>query len=95
MSSADLWCDHCSRLIDADAIVVDEEGREHCPRCEEFLGADAPAGADAAAGTAEGEDGDEDGPPKPPWHFKVLLIATVIYLIYRLIWFIFWLSHHA
>lgn len=92
MSSADLWCDHCSRLIGADAIIVDDEGREHCPRCAEFLGEDAPAG-DGEEG--EHDDEDEDGPPKPPWHFKVLLIATVIYLIYRLIWFIFWISHHA
>lgn len=92
MSSADLWCDHCSRLIGADAIVVDDDGREHCPRCAEFLGEDAPSG-DAEEG--ENEEDEEDGPPKPPWHFKVLLIATVIYLIYRLIWFIFWISHHA
>jgi hypothetical protein len=87
--AADLWCDHCSRLIDADAIVVDDEGREHCPRCKEVLGEEAPP-EDADDGESE-----EEGPPKPPWHFKVLLIATVIYLIYRLIWFIFWISHHA
>jgi hypothetical protein len=82
-ADGDLWCDHCSRLIHADAVIFDEDGREHCPRCSEILGEDAR------------DDADEDGPPKAPWHFKVLLIATVIYLIYRLIWFIFWLSHHA
>jgi hypothetical protein len=76
-------------LIDADAVVLDEEGREHCPRCAEFLG------EDASSSVADGGEDDEEGPPKPPWHFKVLLIATVIYLIYRLIWFIFWISHHA
>jgi hypothetical protein len=92
LSSADLWCDHCSRLIGADAIIVDDEGREHCPRCAEFLGEDAPAGD---AEETEYEEDEEDGPPKPPWHFKVLLIATVIYLVYSLIWFIFWISHHA
>ncbi len=41
---------------------------------------------------APGEDAD---PPKAPWHFKVLAVGTAIYLVYRLIWFIFWLSHHA
>lgn len=84
----DLWCDHCSRLIHRDAVLLDDDGHEHCPRCEEILGEDLPTG-DAD------EDSDDEGPPKPPWHFKVLLIATVIYLIYRLIWFIFWISHHA
>ncbi|MGH9093289.1 MAG: hypothetical protein ACRDZR_18200 [Acidimicrobiales bacterium] len=39
--------------------------------------------------------GDEAHPPRAPWHFKVLLIGTVGYLIYRLIWFIFWLRQHA
>jgi hypothetical protein len=38
---------------------------------------------------------DEEGPPPAPWHFKVLLVGTVGYLIYRLIWFIFWLAGHA
>jgi len=74
-------------LIDADAVVVDDDGHGHCPRCAELLGEDALSN--------DAEESEEDGPPKPPWHFKVLLIATVIYLIYRLIWFIFWISHHA
>lgn len=42
----------------------------------------------------EGEEGDEEL-PRAPWHFKVLLLGTVLYLIYRLIWFIFWLCGHA
>ncbi len=31
----------------------------------------------------------------PPWHFKLLVIGTVGYLIYRFIWFIFLLTGHA
>lgn len=38
---------------------------------------------------------DADAPPKAPWHFKVLLVGTAGYLVYRLIWFIFWLTGHA
>lgn len=87
-SSADLWCEHCNRLIDASAVVLDEDGKEHCPSCTELVGKDATTSDDE-------ESDDEEGFPKPPWHFKVLLMATVIYLIYRLIWFIFWISHHA
>ncbi len=37
----------------------------------------------------------EEGPPPAPWHFKVLLVGTVLYLIYRLVWFVFWLTGHA
>jgi phage FluMu protein Com len=83
--AAELWCEHCNRLIRASDVVVDEDGYEHCPRCSALLD-------DASDET---DEDDAAGAPKPPWHFKVLLIATVIYLIYRLIWFIFWLSHHA
>jgi hypothetical protein len=36
---------------------------------------------------------DDEQPIKAPWHFKVLLLGTVGYLIYRLIWFIEWISH--
>jgi hypothetical protein len=34
-------------------------------------------------------------PPRAPWHFKVLLVGTAGYLVYRLIWFIFWVTGHA
>jgi hypothetical protein len=37
---------------------------------------------------------DDDEAPRAPWHFKVLLLGTVGYLIYRLIWFIEWIAHH-
>jgi len=38
---------------------------------------------------------DEDESPPAPWHFKVLLFCTAGYLVYRFIWFIFWLDGHA
>ena len=34
-------------------------------------------------------------PTPVPWHFKVLLVATVIYLGYRSYQGIGWLVHHA
>jgi hypothetical protein len=34
---------------------------------------------------------DDEEPIKAPWHFKLLLLGTVGYLIYRLIWFIEWI----
>ena len=29
-----------------------------------------------------------------PWHFKVLLVGLVIYLIYRVYWLAVWLPKH-
>lgn len=37
----------------------------------------------------------DDEEIKAPWHFKVLVIGTVGYLVYRLVWLIFWLTGHA
>lgn len=53
--------------------------------------------AGAARSDEESLDGEEEAEEalKAPWHFKVLLIGTVLYLIYRLIWFIFWLTGHG
>ena len=71
-----------------------------CERCGESV-SEADASADAEdvshcprCGGALAP-GDEERHVRAPWHFKVLVVATVIYLIYRVIWFGFWLSHHA
>ena len=33
-------------------------------------------------------------PAKVPWHFKFLVVATAVYLVYRLWQGIDWLVHH-
>ena len=45
-----------------------------CPRC----GADLDAPAPLAPGT---DDASVD--EKAPWHFKVMVVALVVYLVYR------------
>jgi hypothetical protein len=75
------WCEHCNRLVGAEE-VREVEGERHCPTCDQALAGD------------EEDRGDEDAPPHAPWHFKVMVFATIGYLIYRFIWFIGWLSHH-
>lgn len=42
--------------------------------------------------TGEGEE-EERGPV--PWHFKVMIGGTAVYLVYRLVQGIVWLVHHA
>lgn len=56
-------------------------------------GADRRPGA-PGAGTAVTAEAEDEAPPAP-WHFKLLLFATAGYLVYRLIWFVFWLTGHA
>ncbi|MHB1716936.1 MAG: hypothetical protein ACYCV5_06340 [Acidimicrobiales bacterium] len=31
---------------------------------------------------------------KSPWYFKFMVVATVIYVIFRIVQGILWLSHH-
>jgi hypothetical protein len=78
---AGTWCDNCNRLIEDAQERSDADGTASCPHC--------------AAPLSEAEVPEEDAPPRPPWHFKVLLVGTVGYLIYRVIWFIFWIKQHA
>jgi hypothetical protein len=33
--------------------------------------------------------------PRAPWHFKLLLVALVLYLGYRAYQGIFWVAHHV
>jgi hypothetical protein len=58
---------------------------QRCPSCGGRLLPTSPR---------DGEEATEET-VKAPWHFKVLLVGTVLYLVYRFIWFIFWLFHRA
>lgn len=71
-----------------------------CTTCGRIVVADphAPVPTCPSCGGALAERVDEDdpdAPPKAPWHFKLLLVGTAGYLVYRLIWFIFWIFGHA
>lgn len=61
-------------------------------------GGRTPEGAPLSAGEEDPEEEEPDGAheehPRAPWHFKVLLVGTVIYLGYRLYQGISWLAHH-
>ena len=32
---------------------------------------------------------------KVPWHFKLMLVALAIYMVYRIYWLIEWLPKHV
>jgi hypothetical protein len=41
-----------------------------------------------------GDDEDEEHQARAPWHFKVMVVGSVVYLGYRLYQGISWLAHH-
>jgi hypothetical protein len=64
------WCDDCSKYWTPSSM--NDDGT--CPRCGADL--DAPT---LPAPAADGTDVDE----KAPWHFKLMVVALVVYLVYR------------
>ncbi|MGO9963022.1 MAG: hypothetical protein ACLPUG_06280 [Acidimicrobiales bacterium] len=84
------WCRQCDRLVDDDELTAHRAGSDagedgigdRCPTCGAELEVDDRQGA-------------RDAPLKAPWHFKVLVVGTVVYLGYRLYQGIGWLIHHA
>ena len=75
------WCQECDRFVTPTSLG---DGGV-CPRCGNAVDVDA-AGADAA--------GDEDD-VTVPWHFKLLLVATVLYLGWRAVQGVAWVVAHA
>ncbi|HUZ19471.1 MAG TPA: hypothetical protein VMU75_02735 [Acidimicrobiales bacterium] len=100
------WCASCNQKVADTEVELDGDGRSCCPSCGRPLPSagsspDAAsttvtrAGAVAAGqGATSAVDEDEER-IKAPWHFKVLVVGTAGYLVYRLVWVIFWLTGHA
>ena len=61
------WCEDCEKYWAPSAMTPEGE----CPDCGADLEAPEPVGA---------TDGDEEG---APWHFKLLIVMLVVYLVYR------------
>lgn len=52
-----------------------------CPQCGRLVGEAATARAELSTGRA-------------PWHFKVLVAATTVYLSWRLVGGVIWVAEH-
>ena len=74
------WCDDCAKFWSPPSL---RDGT--CPACGAAL--ETPPGAAAS----------DDGGARQaaPWHFKLLLVALVLYLGYRAYQGVFWLAHHV
>lgn len=92
-------CHECGRMLDEEgsesspATGSDDGAREGRPDEE---AASAPESCPACGSHVDPDQEAEEEPPvKSPWHFKVLVVGTVVYLGYRLYQGIGWLIHHA
>ena len=87
------YCDACDRNWTPTSMRPDGT----CPTCGQPLErrrlpvAPAGTGTSGAAGAAGAADADAEVGPKAPWHFKVLLLALIVYLAWRGVQGIDWL----
>lgn len=75
------WCHACDRFYNPNSLRPDGT----CPTCDELV---AEPGASDTAAPASGDDS------VAPWHFKVLIAVTAVYLGYRLLQGLSWVGHH-
>lgn len=100
------WCDECDRYLNPNTMRDDGTcpscgSRLASPRqvrrSRRGRGASADARAvradQAAARASTDLRGTTEPPATTPWHFKVLLVALVVYLGWRLVQGIVWVVH--
>jgi hypothetical protein len=78
------WCDECAKFWNPPSL---RDG--NCPTCGTQLERPNPPASNSGSGSAPDED-----KPSAPWHFKLLLVALVLYLGYRAYQGVFWVAHH-
>ncbi len=71
------WCDRCDRFLSPSTVTVTGT----CPACGRAVEV-----GEVAKAAAEPEE-----LPPVPWHLKLLAVAIVIYLLYRLFQALGWL----
>lgn len=82
MGNADLvpWCHECDRFYNPNSLRADGT----CPTGDHAVAEPAKAITDAP-----------DAPDSvAPWHFKVLIAVTAVYLGYRLLQGLSWVGQH-
>jgi hypothetical protein len=77
------WCEGCSRFLNPNTLEADGT----CPTCGRQVA--EPSSLPAAAAAQRSKS-------KAPWHFKLLVLVTVVYVGFRVIqmttWLVEWLA---
>ena len=71
------WCETCSKYLTPTGLHADGT----CPTCGRTVADNQPQLSDSAVVAEE----------RTPWHFKLLIGAVAVYLVWRLIQMIGWL----
>jgi hypothetical protein len=83
------WCDPCGKYWRPNEVTKDGA----CPTCETVLATKGSLRSEARSLGLPGPGEQEGDPPKAPWHFKVLVGATTLYLVWRAVQGIDWVAH--
>ncbi|MGE3620936.1 MAG: hypothetical protein AB7L84_10790 [Acidimicrobiia bacterium] len=75
------WCEGCERFYNPNSLNPDGT----CRACGRQVGEARPE-EEAAAARAQA---------RAPWHFKLLVGATAVYLGWRLVQGVEWVIHHV
>ena len=75
------WCHECDRFYNPNSLRPDGT----CPTCGRLV---------AEPGAPEAETPADGGDSSAPWHFKVLIAVTAVYLGYRLLQGLSCVGHH-
>ena len=78
------WCTDCDRFYNPNTLNADGT----CPTCGRQVGDDAEAGAPPEKLRKFNDEG-------APWHFKVLVAITGVYLSYRAFQLVGWVAQHV
>ncbi len=103
------WCDGCDRYLNPNTVHDDgtcpscgapitnprklERARRGRGSSADAMAVRAGRAAGRAARDEPGAAGDDEIDTSTPWHFKVLLVALVIYLGWRLVQGVLWVTH--
>jgi hypothetical protein len=77
------WCEVCAHFWNPSSMG---EGGT-CPTCGQVIVADPGSEGTDGAGSPEAT-------PGAPWHFKLLVVALVVYLGYRAVQGVAWVVAH-
>ncbi len=72
------WCEDCDRFLSPSTVTRDGA----CPTC----------GHPVEVGDVARATGEEEPLPPVPWHLKLLAVAVLVYLLYRLVQLIGWIA---
>ena len=79
------WCDDCSKFWNPNSMPADGT----CPTCGRLAASSAPAAS--AADPRKVDLKELAGEDKMPWHFKLFVVAIVLYLGWRAFQGVEWL----